>query len=248
MFLKKFGKRVHEEHGQMLIMGVLAMTLVLMLGVITVDFGMWFSGRESVVNAVDQATMAGSQKLPKDGAGATATALQYVQANDPEIKAADVATTFRCIAGDRNNDGQPDSVDITVNCPQIAPGAFTCISGLCYATCTFGAANAQCNTIVVQGNKNVPLGFASAFGVAGGEAAGFTSAACRGACGAAPTLPLDLVMIIDRTGSMSCNPSNGVCDPASDLGRAEAGAKTVLTIFDPKIQHVALGVLGPSST
>jgi hypothetical protein len=242
------GKRVQEERGQMLILGVLAMTLILLIGVLVVDFGMWFSGRASVTNAVDQATMSGSLNLPKDGAGAAATALDYIQANDSDIKPADVTTTFRCIAGDRNNNGLPDTPDITVNCPQVAAGAFTCISGLCYALCTFGAANAQCNTIVVQGSKSVPFGFASIFGVSSQEAAGFTSAACRGGCGAAPLLPLDLVMIIDRTGSMSCNPSNGVCDPSSDLGRAEAGAKSVLTFFDPEVQHVALGVLGPSST
>jgi hypothetical protein len=237
--LKTLGKRVHEEQGQMLIMGVLAMTLVLLIGVLVVDFGLWFSGRASVVNAADQAAMSASLNLPKDGAGATATALQYVQANDSEIKPSDVQTTFRCIVGDRNNDGKPDTADITVNCPQLAsapPGTFTCISGVCYALCTFGGANPQCNTIVVQSSKNVPFGFGPAFGVSGAEAAGFTSAACRGACGAAPTLPLDLVMIIDRTGSMS----------ASDLAAAKAGATSVLTIFDPAVQHVALGTLPPS--
>jgi hypothetical protein len=236
--LKTLGKRVHEEQGQMLIMGVLAMTLVLLIGVLVVDFGLWFSGRASVVNAADQAAMSASLNLPKDGAGATATALQYVQANDPEITP---TVTFRCIVGDRNHDGLPDSVDITVNCPQLAatPGVFTCYSTswLCYANCgPPSGANVQCNTIVVQGSKNVPFGFGPAFGIAGAQAAGFTSAACTGACGVAPPLPLDVVIIIDRTGSMQ----------PSDLANAKAGAKSVLTIFDPAVQHVALGTLPPS--
>ncbi len=243
MSLKRSGKRVQEERGQMLILGVLAMTLVFLIGVLVVDFGMWFSGRESVTNAVDAAAMSGSLNLPKDGAGATATALEYVHANDSDIKPADVTTTFRCIAGDRDGNNAPDPVDITVNCPQVAPGAFTvCANGLCYANCTFVNASSKCNTIVVQGSKNVPFGFASIFGVSGQKAAGFTSAACTGACGAAPTLPLDLVMVIDRTGSMSC------CGAGSDMANVKTAASSVLQFFDPDIQHVALGVLGQSRT
>ncbi len=59
-----------------------------------------------------------------------------------------------------------------------------------------------------------------------------------GPCGAAPTVPVDLVLIVDRTGSMD----------ATDLNDAKNGAYEVLKIYDPEIQHIAFGILGPSRT
>ncbi len=227
------------EHGQALILGVLGMTLVLVIGVIVVDFGLWFSGRASVVNALDQASTAASQKLPTDGAGAIATARQYAHDNDFDIDPSDVGVTFRCIVGDRNGDGQPDRFDIPAVCPQLTSAAFTCINQLCYAMCaTPTDGTHKCNTIVVKGQKTVKFGFAPIFGVAGAQAPGFVSAACSGACGGPPTLPLDLVLILDRTGSMSFE----------DLDNVRNGAEAILQLFDPAVQHVALGILGPSTS
>ncbi len=225
--------RSNGERGQVLILAVVAITVVLVIGVITVDVGMWLSGRASVVNAVDQATMAGSLYLPKDGATAETVAKQYVQENDPDI--GDVEVTFRCIVGDRDGDGQPDSGDIPAVCPQLKDAPFTCINGLCYANCDF-TGTAKCNTIVVKGSKDVPFGFGPIFGLNEGAAAGFVSAACRGACGGPPTAPLDLVEIIDRTYSMS----------STDLTNAKNGARAVLELYNPEVQRVALATLPQS--
>ena len=239
--------RANGERGQALILMMLAMTIILVIGVIAVDFGLWFSGRASVLNATDQATMAGSLALPTDGAAAEATARQYVQENDSEIADGDVVVSFRCIVGDRNHDGVPDSSDIPAVCPQVSAAAFTCINGLCYANCTFSSPSAKCNTIVTQASKDVPFGFGPIFGVDEGEATGYISAACRGACGGVTSEELDLVMIIDRTSSM-CPEEDDDDDDCPDLDNAKAAALSVLEVFDPTLQHVALGVLGPSRT
>jgi len=238
--------RSNGESGQVLILVVLVMTLVLVVGVIVVDFGMWFSGRASVVNAVDQATMAGSLYLPKDGAKAATVARQYVLENDPEIEDKDIEVSFRCIVGDRNGDGQPDSGDIPAVCPQLTAGAFTCINDLCYANCSF-TGTAKCNTLVVKASKDVPFGFGPMFGVNDMTAAGFVSAACRGACGGPPTAPLDLVEIIDRTNSMCPNNQPQNCmGPSTDLTNAKNGAKAVLELYNPEVQRVALATLPKS--
>jgi hypothetical protein len=50
--------------------------------------------------------------------------------------------------------------------------------------------------------------------------------------------PLDLVLIIDRTGSMSGN----------KLPNAKDASKDLLAYLTPSLHHVALGVLGPSSS
>jgi hypothetical protein len=49
---------------------------------------------------------------------------------------------------------------------------------------------------------------------------------------------VDIVMIMDRTGSMS----------STELANAKNGAIEALKVFNPQYQRVALGVLGPSST
>jgi hypothetical protein len=89
-----------------------------------------------------------------------------------------------------------------------------------------------------------PTFFGGALGIFGvnncrvqGCTATATAVGCRGACGGQVSNPLDVVMILDRTGSMS----------GGDMANAQAGAKSILQIFNPNIQHVALGVLGPSS-
>ena len=62
------------------------------------------------------------------------------------------------------------------------------------------------------------------------------SAACNGPCGQPPFAPLDVVVVIDRTSSM-----------AGDENNLRDAASSVLTSYDPNVQHVALGMLGPST-
>lgn len=54
-----------------------------------------------------------------------------------------------------------------------------------------------------------------------------------------PPTPIDLVLIVDRTGSMSADGS---------INRVRPAANAVLDYFDPTRDRVALGLLGPSST
>ena len=58
------------------------------------------------------------------------------------------------------------------------------------------------------------------------------------ACWGAATVPVDLAIVIDRSSSMS----------AADLTNAKNAAKSVLSLYDPALQHLAFGVLGGSST
>jgi hypothetical protein len=95
-----------------------------------------------------------------------------------------------------------------------------------------------CNVIVVSGATDVAYRFAPALGIGSGSTGNIQAAACQGACGGPPSVPLDIVVIIDRTTSMT----------NSDLGKAESAARSILMAFDPSLQHVALGVLPQSST
>src|SRR5439155_7534751 len=220
---------------------------------LAVDMGGYVRGRQQVENAVDAAALAGAQKLPDDGTTALDLARQYARDNGhdpndssvPPDKRPGLNISFRCIVGDRNHDGSPDAEDISAVCHQVDPGSFGCEKGgLCIAPCHFSGASDTCNTIVVDGSKYVPFYLASVLQVVVGSSGtlqGLTTgtirgSACRGFCGAPPTKDLDVVLIIDRTGSMD----------ASDLSKAKSAALAVLQLFNPERQHVALGVLGPS--
>jgi hypothetical protein len=68
------------------------------------------------------------------------------------------------------------------------------------------------------------------------------------ACSPCGVRPLDIVMVLDRTGSM-CQDSSGKSDPScTDLNNARNGLKAFLGFFDPKIDWVGLTVFPPSAS
>ncbi|MGD8487140.1 MAG: vWA domain-containing protein, partial [Chloroflexota bacterium] len=118
------------------------------------------------------------------------------------------------------------------------PGAAWTVEGdIAYATCTPTLGHV-CNTIVVSGPASVDYNFAPVLGVFEGSTGARSAAACKGACGEPPEVPVDLVMILDRTGSM-----NGV-----DTDNARNAADSVRKVYDPRLQWISLGLLHRSKT
>jgi hypothetical protein len=91
---------------------------------------------------------------------------------------------------------------------------------------------------VVSSPATVDYNFAPILGVFEGSTGARTAAACKGACGEPPEMPVDLVMILDRTGSM-----NGV-----DTQNARSAADSVRAVYDPRLQWIGLGMLHRSQT
>ncbi len=91
------------------------------------------------------------------------------------------------------------------------------------------------DTIQVSVDRNVPLNFAPLLGLDQVDVSA-KGAACTGLCGRSPFRALDVMMVLDRTGSMS----NG------DMRRAKDGAKSILGVFDEEWQRVGLAALGPA--
>ncbi len=68
------------------------------------------------------------------------------------------------------------------------------------------------------------------------------------ACSPCGVKPLDIMLVLDRTGSM-CQNSSGGNDPSCyDLNNAKQGIRTFLNFFDPTINWVGLAVLPPADT
>lgn len=112
-----------EEAGQALILFVIAMTIVFVIGVITVDFGLWVSERRGAQKDADAAALAGVQAYLKDmtdTAGAFQDAVAWAEFNgvDPARIDGSPATNCSpknsCIAvgtsGCREDSANPDSM------------------------------------------------------------------------------------------------------------------------------------------
>lgn len=99
------------------------------------------------------------------------------------------------------------------------------------------------NAVVVDENATVNTFFMQIFGV------DFAHVHVRAtACSPCGVKPLDIMLVLDRTGSM-CQDSNGNNDPAcTDLTNARNGIKTFLGFLDAKVDWVGLSVLPPAAS
>ena len=75
--------------------------------------------------------------------------------------------------------------------------------------------------------------FARVFGIQEALISDVRAAGCHGSCGGSPFVPVDVVQIIDRSGSMT----------GADMDNVKAGVRALLEYFDATIQRVGLGVL-----
>jgi von Willebrand factor type A domain/Putative Flp pilus-assembly TadE/G-like len=177
-----------------LILWILALMVILVIGVIVVDVGLWLTERRKAQMAADFAALAAASELKVSAAAAEAKGLDFAArngfANTPNEVEVDVVTPY-------NSD--PGSVEVTIK----------------------------------QGS---PMLFTSIFGVEAFD----IGARAVGTLGSGEAGPLDLVIIIDRTTTMFDTPSGSSIRP---IDNAKEAATQALTIFDPSLQHVALGVI-----
>ena len=92
------------------------------------------------------------------------------------------------------------------------------------------------NAITVSAKSDVPTWFAKLFGKSA-----FTVHAKATACSPCSAKKFDIVVVLDRTGSM-LDRNNG----RTDLDNAKAGIRTFLAAMDPELDHVGLGVFPPA--
>jgi hypothetical protein len=99
------------------------------------------------------------------------------------------------------------------------------------------------NALVVKETGVVNTTFAKLLGVPT-----ITVHASATACSPCGEKPLDIMLILDRTGSM-CTDSAGKPDPnCTDMENARNGMTTFLSFMNPALDHVGLAVLPPASS
>jgi putative Flp pilus-assembly TadE/G-like protein len=99
------------------------------------------------------------------------------------------------------------------------------------------------NAVVVEETAAVKTLFAGVLGIKN-----FNIRARSTACSPCGTKPLDVVLVLDRTGSM-CQTHSGANDPAcTDLTNAKDGMKSFLEFFDSNSHWVGLAALPPATS
>ncbi len=159
-------------------------------------------------------------------ASADAAALAGAQELPNQMNAENVAKQYSSSVGSKNeHDDIPDvTTTVTTKCINSIPGCD------------------PVNAVVVLEKAPTKTFFAGLLGIDS-----FKITARSTACSPCGIKPLDIMMVLDRTGSM-CQTSSGADDPAcSDLNNAREGMKTFLTFLEPTTQWVGLTVLPPAT-
>lgn len=229
--------RLREERGAVAVLFALTIIVIFAAVAFVVDISRLYHARQVLQNAVDLGALAGAQELPAADA-ATGTAAETIArrvaiANAPEIgTTATLTVTFRCIVGDRDQDSVPDPGEVPFICgPSTgtwAASTWTYKGKRASHTCNPFAGD-KCNTIRLQTSEDVDYYFAPVMGINTGNTGTISASSCKGACGAASS-PVDVVMVLDRTGSMS----------ESDIDNVQNAALAVLDFYEPDQQWVGM--------
>ena len=242
-----------RERGQILVLFTLVIVVLMIFASLVIDIGLLRNDRERVVNTVDATALAGGTLMPVDGSVAGAeTAVENVvsatvAANYPGLTAADYNITYRCLIGVDDNNNPYVNRDVPTVCdPEYSLGHFPAYADFVGAgptrtsSCDPKTFQDKCNVIVITASAHTAYSFGRVVGVNSGWTGIAQASSCRGPCGASSGVPVDVVMIIDRTGSMSGDGAG------TQIANVKNGAATVLAVLDPRIQRVAFGAIGPS--
>jgi hypothetical protein len=230
--------RLKEERGAIAVLAALTIVILLAAVAFVIDISRLYHERQVLQNAVDFGSLAGAQDLPVQGAPAatiaSADALRVATANAPQVTAANLTITYQCIVGDHDGDGAPDPGDVPFVCGPTgswssgwAPKGATRLVHDCNPF-----AGDKCNTIRLSTSSTIPYYFAPVIGINNGSTGAVNAASCKGACGAASS-PLDVVLVLDRTGSMT----------DADVANVKNAALSILGFYNSQQQWVGLVAL-----
>ena len=159
-------------------------------------------------------------------AGVDAAALAGVQHLPEKVMAETVAVQYSATPGSKNAVHTVDNATTTAKA--------VCITGVPGCSRRDGGVNG----VVVSSTSKVPTWFGRIIGISE-----LTVSAKATACSPCTVTPLDIMIVLDRTGSM-CTPS-GPGSSCPDLNNAVSGIQTFLKLMDPTLDKVGLAVTPP---
>ena len=229
-----------DERGAVTIVVALISVVLLVVAALAIDIGRLTYERQKLRNTLDAAAQAGAYELPSNGGVALAKALEFATANDPN---AHPTVTLWCVVGSTGATMQVPTNAVGSTCyPGAGPYTTITYPGLkCSLTvCTIPCPTTTgytCNAITVRENRAVPFYFAPIIGLLSGNTGSMVSSSCKGACGSPPTNPMDVVVVADRTGSMS-----------TYLPDLKSAIKNMLQYMTPSVQYVGLASINKSTS
>jgi putative Flp pilus-assembly TadE/G-like protein/von Willebrand factor type A domain-containing protein len=230
-------ERLKEERGAVAVLAALTIVILFAAVAFVIDISRLYHERQVLQNAVDFGALAGAQELPVQGTAQANVASQIARtvatANAPQVATAGLNILYQCVVGDRNGDGIADPEDIPFVCGPTGTwtSGWTAKGSRMVHDCNPFAGD-KCNTIKLTTSNSIPYYFAPVIGINTGSTGSVTAASCKGACGAASS-PIDVVMVLDRTGSMS----------PGDITNVKNAAISVLSYYDSAQQWVGIVAL-----
>ncbi len=222
-----------RERGASVVIFAVLVPALFAAGALALDIGKLVAERQHLSNALDAGALAGAVSLPGDPAAAKTAALAYAKANDPEALP---TVTFWCIVASTGATKLPDVTQFATVCnPGTVLGA-KCDQKICAIPCSPGLGK-TCNTITLTDDKPVPFNLAPVIGINNGNTGALAANACQGSCGAQIPNPMDIVLVADRTGSMSAANRVGMID----------GILSTLQTMTKEQQYVSLGTIHKSA-
>ena len=108
--------RRERERGQILVLFTFVIIILMGFAALVIDVGVLRRTNQELWNAMDAGALAGAEELPASGANAASVGRHFANVNFPGIAPGDIDVSYRCVVGDRNNDGVPDAGDIPSVC------------------------------------------------------------------------------------------------------------------------------------
>jgi Putative Flp pilus-assembly TadE/G-like len=228
-----------RERGATAIVIALTLTLVMGAAALSFDTANLALQRQTLHNITDAAAQAGASYLPGDATGALKAAGDYAHLYDTSFTP---TVSLWCIVGSTGATKQVASGYIPATCNPGGSGTYVngvggvvCNTVLCAIPCS---ATATCNTVKVDGQKNVPFYFAPAIGINSGSTGAVSSVSCRGGCGTLMPNAMDIAFVADRTTSLN----------STVFANMKQGIKDTLSSMTPEYQFVTLGTIHKSTS
>jgi len=229
----RFPRRLSEEHGQSLLLLVLAITVMFVIGAIVVDVGLWLSERRGSQTQADFSALAGAYELLNPAASssdAVTAAGNSLAVNNQQGNASfadPVLVDNSCFSQSKND---AVSVDVKHDSHALFTGIFGIVSPDigAHAKACVGAAEAPGNIVPFEINEgpgpcfdaNSNPQFSALCPVEGGahtsNPRGILDLNAAPKCSQNP-LPADIVGLIENGAQGTCLiNTSGSCDPASN--------------------------------
>lgn len=223
--------RTDDEGAVAILVGLLAI-VIFACAALAVDIASLSMERQKLHDHVDSAAHAGAFELPSSGSSAKTWAVTMAKRQDAGMTP---DTELFCVVASTGSSKQVAAGQIPATCD---PGTYNsatvrCNTKICSIPCP---TTGRCNTIRVSDAKDVDYDFAPIIGQKKGSTGSVSSAACKGSCGDTLPNPMDIVIMADRTTSMS------------DTHREQMKTAIVdsLGVMDPTLHYVAFGTLHKS--